>query len=399
MIKTFGSLYAGHVDLDNEGLDGTPVNDRWLSDDYLRTAFDKATEIAQLMDRTGYDVFWLAEHHFQREGYECIPNILLYAVHLAHLTQRIKIGCGFNIVPMWHPLRLAEDYATADYLTGGRVVFGIGRGYHTREVETFGAPMLDPSANRDYFEEQVEILFKAFNEKSFSHHGKYFTIPPKVPYRGYELSEITLVPRPVTRPVECYQPIVSASQRGLDFMARFGIKGIIGGGAAAGGAAGKTIEAWRDALARHGRETELGTDLVIGLMFHIADSEEQAIREATPFFEEWMKMFAPLGFVPGLSEEQIAAIADPAKARTVQLPTLRESANRGGFMAGPPELIVERLLELQDRYPGLEQVHVGQVVGTPKKVILEQLERFSAEVMPAFKQRSAERATAAVAVS
>jgi alkanesulfonate monooxygenase SsuD/methylene tetrahydromethanopterin reductase-like flavin-dependent oxidoreductase (luciferase family) len=389
MIKTFGSLYAGHVDLDNEGLDGTPVNDRWLPDEQLVTAFDKATTIAQVLDGNGFDVFWLAEHHFQREGYECVPNILMLAVHLAHLTKRIKFGCGFNIVPMWHPLRLAEDYATADYLTGGRVVFGIGRGYHTREVESFGAPMLDPDANREYFEEQVEIIFKAFNEQSFSHQGKYYTLPPRVPYRGYELTDLTLVPRPLKRPVECYQPIVSASPRGLDFMARHGIKGVIGGGAAAGGAAGKTIAAWQEALARHGRETELGTDLVIGLMFQIADSEEQAIREAEPFFEEWMKMFAPLGFVPGLSQEQIDAIADPSRARSVQLPTLRESVRSGGYMAGTPERLVERLLELQDRYPGLEQVHVGHVVGTPQRVIVEQLERFAREVMPVFKQRAA----------
>ena len=223
MITSFGSLFAGHVDLDDEGLDGTPVNDRWLPDEELVTAFDKATRIAQLMDRTGYDTFWLAEHHFQREGYECIPNILMLSVHLAHLTKNIKFGCGFNIVPMWHPLRLAEDFATADYLTGGRVIFGIGRGYHTREVEVFGAPMLDGDANRELFEEQVDIVFKAFNERSFSHVGKHYTLPPRVPYRGYELSELTLVPRPLKRPVECWQPVVSASARGLDFMAKHGI--------------------------------------------------------------------------------------------------------------------------------------------------------------------------------
>ena len=88
------------------------------------------------MDRNGFDTFWMAEHHFQREGYEVIPNILMLAVHLAHLTEAAsRFGCGFNIAPMWHPLRLAEDYATADILTSGRVVFGVGRGYHTREVE------------------------------------------------------------------------------------------------------------------------------------------------------------------------------------------------------------------------------------------------------------------------
>jgi len=63
---------------------------------------------------------------------------------------------------MWHPLRLAEDYAMADILTGGRVIFGVGRGYHTREVETFGAPLLDQNANREMFEEGVEVIFEAF---------------------------------------------------------------------------------------------------------------------------------------------------------------------------------------------------------------------------------------------
>src|SRR2546430_885008 len=127
MIKKFGSLFAGHVDLDNEGLEGTPVNDRWLPDEYLATVFPKAEAIARVMDRTGYDIYWLAEHHFQREGYECIPNVLMLALHLCHVTKNIRIGCGFNIAPMWHPIRMAEDYATVDWLTNGRVVFGVRR--------------------------------------------------------------------------------------------------------------------------------------------------------------------------------------------------------------------------------------------------------------------------------
>ena len=236
MITSFGSLFAGHVDLDHEGLDGTPANDRWLSDERLATVFPKSEAIAKLMDRTGYDIFWLAEHHFQREGYECIPNVLMLALHLCHLTRNIRIGCGFNIAPMWHPIRMAEDFATADWLTGGRVVFGVGRGYHTREVETFGAPLQDQAANRDLFEEQVDLIFTSFNQRAFSHRGKHYTIPPRVPYRGYELEEITLVPRPRTLPVECWQPVVSASPRALDFMAKHDIRGIIGGGAAPGGA-------------------------------------------------------------------------------------------------------------------------------------------------------------------
>jgi alkanesulfonate monooxygenase SsuD/methylene tetrahydromethanopterin reductase-like flavin-dependent oxidoreductase (luciferase family) len=388
MIKKFGSLFAGHVDFDDLGFDATPANDRWLSDEKLATVFDKTLAIAQVMDRNGYDTFWMAEHHFQREGYEVLPNILMVAVHLAHLTKNIRVGCGFNIAPMWHPLRLAEDYATADILTGGRVVFGVGRGYHTREVEVFGAPMLDQDANRELFEEQTEIVLKALTARAFSHQGKHYTIPPRVPYRGYELEDITLVPKPM-HPIECWQPVVSASARGLDFMAKHGIKGIIGGGAAAGGANEKVVQAWQDTLRRHGRETELGGDLCIGFSFHIADTEEQAIKEATPFWEENMKMFAPLGFVRGLTDDQIAAVADPKRARRANLPTLREAVKAGSWLCGPPELIAEKLLAVQDKYPGLEQVNVGQVVGTPQRVIVEQLERFAKEVMPAFKKASA----------
>ncbi len=230
MITKFDSLFAGHVDMEDVGYGGTAVNDRSFSDEHLATAFDKTEAIARLMDGLGYNTFWMAEHHFQPEGYECIPNVPLLAVHLAHLTKKINFGCAFNIAPMWHPLRLAEDFATADYLTGGRLIFGVGRGYHSREVETFGAPVLDQAANRDLFEEQVEIVLKSFNERSFSHRGKHYTLPANVPYRDYELKELTLVPRPLKRPVECWQPIQSASPRGLSFMAKHGIKGIIGGG-------------------------------------------------------------------------------------------------------------------------------------------------------------------------
>ncbi len=389
MITKFGSLFAGHVDFEDLGFDATPVNERRLTDERLAGVFDKAEAIVLKMEDLGYDTFWSAEHHFQHEGYECIPNLLMMYVHLANLTKNLKFGCGFNVNPMWHPLRLAEDYATADILTGGRVIFGVGRGYHSREVDTFGVPstITDNDANREMFEEQVEIIMKAFNEESFSYKGKFYDLPPEVPYRGYTLKEITLVPRPRTLPVETYQPIVSASQRAMDFMAKHGIKGIIGGGAAAGGAQDQVITQWRDTLAMHGRDTELGTDLIIGYSIQIADTEDQAIKEATHFFEENMKMFAPLGFVRGLSDDQMAALAQgSSKARSAQLPTLEEGGKAGSWLCGPSEMVTDKLLDVQTRYPGLEQVNVGSVIGTPRNVILEQLERFGKEVMPEFKR-------------
>jgi alkanesulfonate monooxygenase SsuD/methylene tetrahydromethanopterin reductase-like flavin-dependent oxidoreductase (luciferase family) len=386
MITKFDSLFAGHIDMDNVGYGGTAVNARRFPNEHLVTVFDKTQAMAQLMDRLGYDTLWMAEHHFQYEGYECIPNVLMLAVHLAHVTERLRLGCGFNITPMWHPLRLAEDFATADILTGGRVTFGVGRGYHTREVETFGAPLLDQPANRELFEEQVEIIFKAFNEESFAHQGKHYTLPPRVPYRGYDLTELTLVPRPLRRPVECWQPIQGGTSRAIDFMAKHGIQGVVGGGSAEGGAMHRVVEAWQAAHARIGQHLEMGERLCFGFHFYLADSREQGIREAAKYYEENMKMFGPLRLVRALTDEQIDIMADPRRAPTAKLPRIEEAIANGGFLCGAPEQIVEHLKKLEERYPGLERISVSLSVGVPRSVALEQLERFATEVMPAFKQ-------------
>ena len=384
MITKFDSLFAGHIDMDNVGYSGIAVNDRLFGNDSLSGVFDKTSKIAKTMDAGGFNTFWMAEHHFQPEGYECLPNVLMLAVHLSHLTSNIKLGCGFNIAPMWHPLRLAEDYATADILTGGRTVFGVGRGYHTREVESFGSPLLDQPANRNLFEEQVDIMFKAFHNESFSHKGENYVIPPEVEYRGYDLKEITLVPRPVNTPVECWQPIQSATPRGMDFMAKHGISGIIGGGSSEGGAMVNAMNAFRDAYQRIGTELELGEKLSIGFHYHIADTKEKAMAEVAGYYEENLKMFGPLRLVRALSEEQIEIMGDPLLAPTADLPKVEDAVAAGGVLAGPPDLIIEQLKELENLYPGLDRVSVSHPMGTPETVITEQLQQFSEEVMPAF---------------
>lgn len=385
MITKFDSLFAGHVDMDNVGYAGIAVNDRIFGNDSLSGVFDKTSKIAKTLDESGFNTFWMAEHHFQPEGYECLPNVLMLAVHLAHLTSNIKLGCGFNIAPMWHPLRLAEDYATADILTGGRTVFGVGRGYHTREVESFGSPLLDQPANRNLFEEQVDIIFKAFHNESFSHKGENYVIPPEVEYRGYDLEEITLVPRPINTPVECWQPIQSATPRGMDFMAKHGISGIIGGGSSEGGAMVNAMNAFRDAYQRAGTELELGEKLSIGFHYHIADTKEKAMEEVAGYYEENLKMFGPLRLVRALSDEQIEVMSDPSRAPTADLPRIEDAVAAGGVLAGPPDLIIQQLKELEKLYPGLDRVSVSHPMGTPETVITEQLQQFSEEVMPAFK--------------
>jgi len=349
MITKFDSSYYGTADMENLGYTGTPINDRCYPQAQFAKALHKVVAYAKCMDERGYNTFWMAEHHFQPEGTELIPNLLMMAMHLCGITKNINIGCGFNIVPMWHPLRLAEDYAMADILTGGRIIFGVGRGYHTREVESFGAPLLDQNANREMFEEGVDVLFKAFEGKPFSHKGKYWTIPPEVPYRGYTLKEITLIPAPERLPVECWQPIQSGSERAFEFMAKYGINGVIGGGSAEGGAV------------------------------------EQAIREAAPHYEENMKMFGELRLVRALTDEQIAAMRDPRLVGTVKLPTIEDAVKAGGFLAGRPEDIVEHLKAVEKRYPGLDRVICATPLGTPLDVQLADLDRFAKEVIPAFR--------------
>jgi alkanesulfonate monooxygenase SsuD/methylene tetrahydromethanopterin reductase-like flavin-dependent oxidoreductase (luciferase family) len=305
----------------------------------------------------------------------------MLAVDLAHRTERVKIGCAFNVVPAWHPLRLAEDYAVADILTRGRVVFGVGRGYHTREVETFGNPMLDGEANRELFEEQVEIILKAFRQESFSHRGKHYTLPPEVPYRGYPLKEITLVPRPLRQPVEVWQPIVSGSARGLDFMARNGIKGVIS--ATAEELVQRWVRDYQETARRHGRALELGEELILGFRMCIDDTAERAIERARPYFEEHAKVMAPLGMLR-YSEEHVKAVA----ARQAQSPTsatLENGVRNRSWLCGPARDIVAYLKEVERRYPGLDHVMIGWAIGTPRDLMVEQLTRFAREVMPAFR--------------
>jgi alkanesulfonate monooxygenase SsuD/methylene tetrahydromethanopterin reductase-like flavin-dependent oxidoreductase (luciferase family) len=385
MITKFCTVYPGHVDISDLGQDATPVNERRFDNEHLSTVFEKTEAIARSMDRSGWHSLWLAEHHFQREGYEVIPNILMLAVHLAHATTRLKIGCAFNITPMWHPLRLAEDFAMADILTRGRTIFGVGRGYHTREVETFGAPLLDQTANRELFEEQVEVIFKAFNEESFSHRGKHYTLPPAVAYRGYELRELTLVPRPVNRPVECWQPVVSASPRGLDFMMRYGFRGFVGGGAASMDEG--PIKAYQEAAARAGRDLALGEDLCVGLHFYLAESRAKAIAEITPLYEEHAKMFGPLNFLPGLSDAQKAAIARRGGWQAAGVPTVEHYMRLGSWFAGTAEELVGRLKRLEERFPGLDHVSLSTPVCTPRAKMIELYAQVAEEVMPHFRSK------------
>ncbi|KAA1283284.1 MAG: LLM class flavin-dependent oxidoreductase [SAR202 cluster bacterium] len=380
MIKNFSVFYVGNIDLEDVGLDGIPANDRRYRNERLTQSMETAEKAAILMDELGYHALWMAEHHFQREGYECIPNVIMMGTHLAAKTERLKFGCGFNIVPMWHPLRLAEDYAMADVLTGGRMIFGVGRGYHSREVETFGSPVIDNDLNRELFEEQIEVILKAFNSESFSHHGKNYNIPPDVPYRGYDLEEITLVPRPLNLPVETWQPVVSGSS--IDFTVKNGFNGVV---ALTGEKlVDQAFHRFRDACERNGRGNVLGSGLALGIGFYIADNENDAMERLRPFHDERFKWFAPFGFVRYADEEGRVWGTPGAPART---PRIEDGVQQKAWICGPPSHQIEFLKEVEEKYPGLENIMLHWPEGMPRDEYLSQLRIFAEEVMPAFTGR------------
>ena len=379
MITKFSVLYVGQIELDDIGLAGTPADARRYSNEQLAQAFWTARDVARTMDDLGYYCLWTAEHHFQHEGYEVFPNLLMLSTWLATQTRQLKLGCAFNIVPMWHPVRLAEDYAMADIVTGGRVVMGVGRGYHTREVESLGAPLLDAAANRELFEEQMEVLLKCFNEESWSHRGKRYVIPPDVDYRGYRLREVTCVPRPLRRPVEIWMPI--ASGKTIDFLGRLDLKAMV----TLNGEKllDQMLVAYRDACVRHGRHKQLGEDVCWGVGVYLADTEAEAIRRLEPAHDERYKWFAPFGFVRYADEHGRAWGMPGAPARA---PTLREGVDQGAWLCGPPSRVIDGIRAMEARYPGLDQMMIHWAEGIPPREFQEQLRWFAREVMPAFRR-------------
>ena len=174
--------------------------------------FDFGTTIAQQADRLGFDSVWCAEHHFSTYGYLSRP--LMFATHLAAHTERVRVGSAVVVLPLHHPLVVAEEIATADLLSKGRLDIGLGRGYQTYEFERLGIALDDSRAR---FEEGLDILLKAFEGKPFAHEGKHF-----------HFGETSVFPTPVQRP---HPPIwiVGQSQESIAATARRGFNIVSGG--------------------------------------------------------------------------------------------------------------------------------------------------------------------------
>jgi alkanesulfonate monooxygenase SsuD/methylene tetrahydromethanopterin reductase-like flavin-dependent oxidoreductase (luciferase family) len=150
----------------------------------LEAVYERAFQRIDVMERTGYDAVWLAEHHFST--YSICPSVHLMGTHIAARTERLRIGTAVSLAPFYHPLRLAEEVALLDVLSGGRVNWGAGRGFDPTEYKTFGVAR-DESYPR--FREAVEIVVKAWSNERLTHDGAH-----------WHFDDVEVLPKPLQQP-------------------------------------------------------------------------------------------------------------------------------------------------------------------------------------------------------
>jgi alkanesulfonate monooxygenase SsuD/methylene tetrahydromethanopterin reductase-like flavin-dependent oxidoreductase (luciferase family) len=175
----------------------------------LTEVYARAFSRIDVMEQTGYDCVWLAEHHFST--YSVCPSINVMATHVAARTRRLRIGLGVSLAAFYNPLRLAEEVALLDVLSGGRVNWGAGRGFDRKEFEAFGVPVAETS---DRFRACVEIVLAAWRDEPLRYEGAFWR------YNGVEV-----LPKPLQTPhppvwlaATSPEAVRRAAERGYDIL-------------------------------------------------------------------------------------------------------------------------------------------------------------------------------------
>ena len=381
-----GAFFFGGVEMDDAGAGPPNPMDRRYSNEQCWAATLKYVDAAVTAERLGFDSFWTTEHHFQYEGYEVIPNGLMINTWIAARTTTLRLGTMFNVVPQWHPLRLAEDFATLHNLSGGRAILGVGRGTVPREVLHLNEKGVsigshdnpDMAAadehNREVFEESIEIIKRAFAADTFDFQGKHFTLPiPGIPDRGATVQHLTLVPRPLY-PVEIWQAVTSPPT--LEYVP------VVGHGAVFWNQHPSFIKRFWDLYqeryeAAHPGETlEVGAKRTVVLTVRIEDTHEEAWRNARNGHDEFWKFLGPYGWSRGY----MGMDGRPAQAGLI--PTMEESTKQKMYLVGTAEEVAEGVQYYRDLL-GLEHLTIfPHLLGDPYAKAEEQMTRFAEEVLP-----------------
>jgi alkanesulfonate monooxygenase SsuD/methylene tetrahydromethanopterin reductase-like flavin-dependent oxidoreductase (luciferase family) len=379
-VRVDANFYGGVLMTDAGAGPPAPVDRRYGNEDFL-LGYDNLLSWAQTMDRLGYDTMWLTEHHFQYEGYEVTPNLILFGLHLAKETERLRLGQMFNVVPQWHPLRLAEDAAMMQILTKNRMQFGVGRGTVPREAQSLGGVVASgdnemskrlDAINREMFEEGMEIIKAAWNQERFSFSGKHFTLPPPgIPDRGSTVQDLTLVPKPIA-PIDIWQAVTSPAT--LDYCARVGHHGVM---PARGPASTKQ---WWDEFAEraavHGRELALGAERCLAINIHVGPTPEAARVTGRDPHDEWVKFLSQYGRFKHYE------MADGTVAPFDHRPSVDNTIDQKMMAIGSVEEVVDTIGTYIEMLDCRHLVLFFDLPGLTQQQLNEQLEVAAAEVLP-----------------
>ncbi len=322
-------------------------------------------------EELGFDEVWLTEHHFIDYGLAVDPATLAAAA--ASRTRRVRVGLAAFIMPFHHPLRLAEQTALIDIISGGRLDVGVGRGNRPAEFRGYNVPQEE---SRERFDEAVGILVRAWTEERFTHEGRFFRIP-----------EARVIPKPVQKPhPPLYQ--VCVTKDGIENTALRGwpmLNSILYGPV---DQLAQNRDIYVDTLRKSGR-TEPEVRALLGRwgvsrQIYVADTDARALEEARPY-ELWYQESFRRFVIPERIEDTHPSLQPAFRAMAERLGKITwEGLVRETLAFGSPDTVARHIETMRE-------MGVGQVLcwmnfgGLPQDKIRTSMELFAREVMPRFR--------------
>lgn len=329
-------------------------------------AFSISFEQVDAAERWGLDAMWLAEIHVAPERSVCSAPLTL-ASAIAARTKRMKIGTGVQVLPLCHPLRLAEEAATVDQISHGRLIFGIGRSGFPRTYEAYGVPY---GESRERFAETLEILKRAWTEDSFSYKGKY-----------YSFDNVKLTPKPFQK---SWPDIRVAANSADTFpqIAKLGHAVLVAVRQGSLEELEPNIAAYRKAWKEAGHPGE--GKVFLRAPVYVADTDQAARdepEESIMYFYRYLgERLEDSATRAGVQQSELRA----ARGRRLQTISY-EDALVEKLIVGSPERVTDRLLELHAKL-GLDGILCEMNCGTkiPHARVMKSLQLLCEKVMPRF---------------
>lgn len=222
----------------------------------LRTVYERAMQRIEMMEQTGYEAVWLAEHHFT--DYSVCPSVHMMGMHVAGRTTRLRIGTGVSLAALYHPLRLAEEVAMLDVLSDGRVNWGAGRGFDPTEFANFGIP-IDESRAR--FHEAVEIVLAAWHAERLSWSSDL-----------WQFDDVEVLPKPTQSPMPVW--MAAGSEQAAQWAGENGFSVLLGPHATFDGI-NRQRELFSTGLSQSG-QAPTGWDVPICRFIAVSESDAEA---------------------------------------------------------------------------------------------------------------------------